>query len=238
MSSKTKNTSKTRRSGAGRAAVAAARGGRSRTPWVVAGVVVLAVLVLFGVYHTASRSGDDRGPAGDRYAVGSPGIGALAPRFALPNATAPAGPGGKPPTVRLSDYRGKTVLLYFQEGLGCQPCWNQIRDLQNTPSTLASLGVDQLVTITSGPVDLVGQKMRDDRLTIPALVDTDLAVSREYQANQYGMMGTDRDGHSFILIGPDGRIQWRADYGGEPNYTMYVPPAQLAADLTAGRAAH
>ncbi|MDQ2706498.1 MAG: hypothetical protein M3Z25_02170 [Actinomycetota bacterium] len=52
------------------------------------------------------------------------------------------------------------------------------------------------------------------------------------------MMGTSRDGHSFILVGPDGRIQWRADYGGAPNYTMYVPLDQLAADLRAGPAGH
>src|SRR5882724_5049432 len=86
-------------------------------------------------------------------------------------------------------------------------------------------------TITTGPADLVAEKMADDKLTVPALVDPDLTVSRSYQANQYGMMGTDRDGHTFVLVGPDGHIQWRADYGGMPNYTMYVTPDQLAADL-------
>jgi len=49
------------------------------------------------------------------------------------------------------------------------------------------------------------------------------------------MMGTGADGHTFILVGPDGTIRWRADYGGAPNYTMYVPPTQLLADLQAGR---
>jgi peroxiredoxin Q/BCP len=232
-----KTAPKTARSGSGRGPVAAARGRRSLTPWIVAGVVVFAVLVLFGVYHTATRTagGPGAAPASNRYSVGTPGVGATAPDFALPNATAPAGPGGAPATVHLSDYRGKTVLLYFHEGLGCQPCWNQIRDLQNAPSTLTSLGVDQLLTITSGPADLIEQKMRDDRLTVPALVDTNLAVSKQYQANQYGMMGNDRDGHSFVLVGPDGLILGRADYGGAPNYTMYIAPDQLAADLRAGR---
>ncbi len=41
--------------------------------------------------------------------------------------------------------------------------------------------------------------------------------------NQFGMMGDSRDGHSLVLIGPDGEILWRADYGGAPNYTMFVP---------------
>ncbi len=61
-----------------------------------------------------------------------------------------------------------------------------------------------------------------------------LAVSRAYTANGYGMMGASRDGHTFILVGPDGRIRWRADYGGAPNYTMYVPVPNLIADIRAG----
>jgi hypothetical protein len=66
--------------------------------------------------------------------------------------------------------------------------------------------------------------------------DPDLAVSRAYQANRYGMMGSSRDGRSFIVVGPDGVIRWRADYGGALNYTMYVPSPSLLADLRAGLA--
>jgi len=154
-------------------------------------------------------------------------VGAAAPGFTLPSTT------GHP--VALSSFHGKTVLLYFHEGLGCQPCWDQIRDLDAAWAKLRAAGIDQLLTITSGPVDLIGQKMADDKLTATALADTDLSVSRTYNANQFGMMGTDRDGHSFILVGPDGRIAWRADYGGAPRYTMFVPVDQLLADLKAGR---
>lgn len=205
---------------------------RSRTPIVVAVLVVLGVLGLFAIYRANTTGGTT---ASHRYDVGSPGIGATAPDFLLPDVTAPPAADGAPATVELSAYRGKTVLLYFHEGLGCQPCWDQIRDLQNDPGLLSSVGVDQLLTITTGPPDLVGQKMRDDGLTVPALVDTDLRVSTQYQANRYGMMGTSRDGHSFVLVGPDGVIQWRADYGGPPDYTMYVPGSQLLDDLRAGR---
>ncbi len=203
---------------------------RSRTPVLVAGLVVLALIGLFAIYRANSGTGV---ADTERYQVGSPGVGAPVPEFLLPNLTAPAAAGATPAVVRLSDYRSKTVLLYFHEGLGCQPCWDQIRDLQR-PGALASLGVDELLTITTGPPDLVAQKMRDDGLTAPALVDTDLRVSTQYQANRYGMMGSSRDGHSFFLVGPDGLIRWRADYGGPPNYTMYVPVERLRADLQAG----
>ncbi len=210
------------------------RSQRSRTPFVVAGSGVLAVVALFAVY-TTSTTGD--AVASHRYDVGEPGIGATTPDFLLPDVNAPAAPGGLPPTVKLSDYRGETVLLYFHEGLGCQPCWDQIRDLESDPGLLASAGIDRLLTITSGPQDLIAQKMRDDGLTAPALADTDLAVSARWEANRFGMMGTSRNGHTFVLVGPDGVIKWRADYGGPPNYTMYVPANQLLDDLRAARQA-
>ncbi|MEK7295981.1 MAG: alkyl hydroperoxide reductase, partial [Actinomycetota bacterium] len=56
-------------------------------------------------------------------------------------------------------------------------------------------------------------------------------------ANSYGMMGDSTNGHSFIVVGSDGTIRWRADYGGAPDYTMYVPVPSLLADLSAGLAA-
>ncbi len=200
---------------------------RRSVPWLTIAVAVVVLLVI-GALYVAFRdsTGTSAGTSG-AYQVGTPGVGAEAPGFTLPATS------GAP--VSLSALRGKTVLLYFHEGLGCQPCWDQIRDLDAATSQVKAAGVDQLLSITSGPVDLIAQKMADDKLTATALADTDLSVSRTYNANQFGMMGTDRDGHSFILIGPDGRIQWRADYGGAPKYTMYVPVERILADLKAGR---
>lgn len=48
------------------------------------------------------------------------------------------------------------------------------------------------------------------------------------------MMGDSRDGHSSILVSPDGTIRWRADYGGPPKYTMYLPTDSQLTDLRAG----
>lgn len=192
---------------------------------VIAAVVAVVIVVLYLVFRSASPDAA-AAAGGTRFQVGTPGPGQAAPPFTLPAA------GGA--TTSLADYRGKTVLLYFHEGLGCQPCWDQLRDLEKT-NALTSVGVDDLVAITTGPADLLAQKLHDDNLHTPTLADTTLSVSKTYRANSYGMMGTGADGHTFILVGPDGTIQWRADYGGAPNYTMYVPPTQLLADLKAGR---
>ncbi len=185
-------------------------------------------LVLFLVFRAGS-GGDDTGPGaagGPRFAVGQPGPGAEAPPIRLPSTQ-----GG---TFDLAQYRGRTVLLYFQEGVGCEPCWDQVRDIETRMGELRGLGVDELVTIAGNPLDLLQQKAADEALTTPVLADPELTLGDTYDANQYGMMGTSTYGHSFILIDPDGIIEWRADYGGSPDYTMYVSVDDLVADLRAG----
>jgi peroxiredoxin len=86
----------------------------------------------------------------------------------------------------------------------------------------------------SDSVGDIARKVSDMGLTTSVLSDPDMVISRQYEANRFGMMGTSRDGHTFILIGPDGVIRWRADYGGPPTYTMFVPVDRLLRDVKAG----
>jgi peroxiredoxin Q/BCP len=178
--------------------------------------------VLFAIFSGASHSGSGAYP----YQAASPSAGQAAPGFTLASST-----GGR---ISLSQYRGKSVLLFFQEGLTCQPCWNQITDLQQHAAQLKAAGISQVVSITTDPVGAITQKARDMGLTIPVLSDPVLVVSRAYHANVYTMMGSSRDGHTFILVRPDGVIRWRADYGGPPRYTMFLPTAALLAGIKAG----
>ncbi len=194
----------------------------------VAAFAGLALITLLAIFLVTNRGGDAQHGTGGRYAyqVGDPGPGATAPSIKLPTTD-----GG---TFDLAAPAGQTTLLYFQEGLGCQPCWDQLTDIQANLDSYKALDITRVLSITTDPLDAIRQKVTDQRITIPVAADPDLAVSRAYHANQYGMMGQSRDGHSFILVGPDGRIRWRADYGGAPNYTMYVPSPSLLADLRAG----
>lgn len=194
--------------------------------WVLGAVVAVAVVVGLYAIFSASADSSTTSASGTTYTVGQPGPGQAAPAFTLADST------GK--QVSLADYHGKTVLLYFQEGLSCQPCWDQLTSLEADATKVEAAGIDAIVSITSDPANLIAQKTSDMGLTTPVLSDPDLTVSQKYEANQYGMMGTSRDGHSFILVDPDGRITWRADYGGAPNYTMFVPVDQLLSDLQHG----
>ena len=233
---KTAPTAAPRRRNGQNAVAAAASASRSRrsgrviTAATVVTVALVAVVVLYLVFRSAPGATHSAAGAGSGYphVAGDPKAGTAAPAFTLTSGA------GKP--VSLSDYRGRTVLLYFQEGLSCQPCWDQIRDLEHNQAALRATGVDAVVSITTDRADLIGRKAADEKLTTPVLSDPDLAVSRAYDANQYGMMGEMRDGHSFVLVGPDGTIRWRADYGGAPKYTMFLPTDKMLADLTTERA--
>lgn len=158
-----------------------------------------------------------------RYDVGQPGVGADAPDFAL---SASSGS-----TFRLSEQRGKDVLLYFHEGMMCDPCWRQIDDIQGDLAKFKQLGIDEIAAIAIDPAGAQQQRAQLRGISFPVLADADLAVSRLYDALSYGMMGGTRPGHTFILVGPDGTIRWRADYGGPPDFTMYVPNATVLAEL-------
>lgn len=200
--------------------------------WLVLGGVGATVAVIaVAAANTLSGAGDlaevsPRGGPSDaplvRYDVGQPGVGEEAPDFAL------ASMGGR---FRLSEQRGKNVLLYFHEGLMCAPCWRQIDAMEADLGRFRELGVDEIVAISIDPADAQRERVQLRGIGFPVLADPDLAVSRLYDVLSYGMMGGTRPGHTFVLVGPDGRIRWRADYGGPPDFTMYVPNATVLAEI-------
>jgi peroxiredoxin len=209
------------------AAREAQRRARRRRRVITWGGITAGTAAIIAVLYAIFSGGSSTAGAGQYpYQVGSPGAGQAAPGFSLAAST-----GGQ---VSLSQFRGKTVLLFFQEGLTCQPCWDQITDLQRNAAQLKAAGIDQVVSVTTDPIGAITTKTQDMGLTIPVLSDPNLAVSQQYHANNYGMMGASRDGHTFIVVGPDGVIRWRADYGGPPKYTMLLPTASMLADLKAG----
>lgn len=199
--------------------------GRSWLTWTIAVAgLAIALVALYAIFSGASAPKNTG--AGKNYEIGQPGPGQAAPAFTLQDTS------GR--QVSLDDYKGKNVLLYFQEGLTCQPCWDQLSSLEKDSTKVKAAGIDAVLSITTDPANLIARKTRDMGLTTPVLSDPGLTVSEKYSANRYGMMGAMRDGHSFILVGPDGTIRWRADYGGAPDYTMFVPVDKLLADLKGG----
>lgn len=193
----------------------------------IAGLYALSAVSGAGGGASEAGADDPSGGSGYKYAVGLPGPGEPAPPIALASTT------GK--TFDLAAYKGKeSVLLYFQEGLMCQPCWDQIVAIERELPKFKALGIGPIVSITGDPLHLIEQKVADEGIRSPVMADPGFKVSDAYDARSYGMMRGQMAGHSFILVGKDGRIMWRGDYGGRPDYTMFVPTDALLADLRQG----
>ena len=130
--------------------------------------------------------------------------GMKAPDFVLPSSL-----GGN---ISLSDYAGKkNVLLYFQEGIMCSPCWDQLEDIQKNYDKFKSLNIEVL-TITVDPLNAVIKESNKRGINMPVLDDGNLTVSKAYNVLDYSMHPGSRPGHSFILVGEDGNIIWKKDY--------------------------
>lgn len=183
-------------------------------PWVAGGALVLVALAYFGPIRAYDPKAAG-GPASNAASTDDPRItlvaGAQAPDFTLSSVD-----GG---VVRLSEQRGKTnVLLYFQEGIMCPPCWQQMRDLKRDADKLAALNI-ALITITVDPLDQLKATVPREQIEgMILLYDKDAAVARSYQALFVSMHPGQRPGHTFILVGTDGKILWRRDFR-----EMYVP---------------
>lgn len=224
------NTVKQRKSNSRPATNAARRGLATKVAIAVgAGVIGLGAIFWVTQQNQPTASGQElsadqyRGTGQYVFQVGQPGPGEAAPPIRL------AATNGE--TFDLASQRGKSVLLYFQEGIMCQPCWDQIKDVEANIEQFRAAGIETIVSVTTDPIDALKDKVANDGLKSPVLSDPDLAVTRSYDTNSYGMMGNSRNGHTFILVGPDGKIRWRADYGGAPYYTMFVPVATLIEDM-------
>lgn len=198
----------------------------SRWGWWVGGLVVLAVIatLYFSGFQLSTGSAEStskgQGTNSGGKSQDDPRInliaGQIAPDFSLPRVDG----GG---TWSLSGSRGTSnVLLYFQEGSMCPPCWQQLRDLKRDGARLQALNV-QLVTITVDPIDVLKQTTAREQVSdMVVLTDTNLAVSKTYQMLYTGMMGGTTPGHSFVLIDPQGKILWRRDFK-----EMYVSDATI-----------
>jgi peroxiredoxin Q/BCP len=122
-------------------------------------------------------------------------------------------------TVRLEDYRGRKVLVYFYPEADTPGCTTQSCDLRDHRQEFNDLGVDVVGISPDRPEK---QLAFDEKygLGFPLLDDTDHAVSEAWST-----WGGDEIRRSSFLVDEQGRIQ-QAWYGVKPADT--VPNAEAA----------
>jgi peroxiredoxin len=127
--------------------------------------------------------------------------------------------------VSLTDHRGHDVLLYFNEGVGCDACFYQQARIEQEQQRFTDAGLT-IVPIVVNPVADVRRELERFNLTTPFLIDPDRSVSAAYETIGRGHHA-DLPGHSFVLVDRDGNMRWRMD---EPS--MFVEPARLVDGAT------
>ena len=98
-------------------------------------------------------------------------VGDAAPDFEL------AGTGGK--TYRLSDYRGRNVVLAFYPGDQTTVCTKQLCSYRDNAERIDHLDAEVL-GISPQSVDSHEHWVEEQSLNVPLLADEDLAVSKRY----------------------------------------------------------
>lgn len=137
-----------------------------------------------------------------------------------PDFTLPASDGS---TVSLADFRGGPVVLYFNEGAGCDSCLLQMAEIEKDPA-FAETGITVLPIVMN-----TAEQINTDRQRLgvqaPFLLD-DGTVSAAYDTLGKGMH-EGLPGHGFVLVDADGNRLWHGNYP-----SMWLAPADLLKEVT------
>lgn len=125
--------------------------------------------------------------------------------------------------------RGRKTLLFFSEGVMCQACFEQIRDIERVGAELEKTGIG-LVSITPDSDEVLKEAVSQYGISTPMISDEDRDMSTAFDTLGRGMH-SDTPGHAFVLVDETGKVVWQRDYWLDPYRTMYVEPATLLADL-------
>ena len=123
-------------------------------------------------------------------------------------------------TVKLSDYLGKNVVLFFNEGSMCYPaCWSQMAELGNDSRfDTASITAFSIVTDPKNQwLDIVSKSTNLAKSKI--LFDTARSVSKAYDVLNLNssMHPGSLPGHTYFIIDKEGIIRFTID---DPNMAL------------------
>ena len=158
-----------------------------------------------------------------------PEVGATAPDFTLPGATR-YGLLGTP--VKLSDFRGKTVVLAFFPAARTRGCTVQMRAYRDQYSEVFNNGRNVVVIgISTDPIETLRSWAAEEDFPLIFASDTSQRV-----AGLYGAVGTsERASRNLFVVDPQGRIAYRALPFREVDPTSYDALAAEVDKLQPGR---
>lgn len=170
-----------------------------RLVWVVTGLALVAIVTAMMLTSRPSSSDAAR----------------VAPDFELADTAGS--------THTLAGHRGENVVLYFNEGAGCQSCIVQMGEIEKQATAFARDNVTVL-PIVMNTRDQIVRDMELNGVTTPFLLDDGIV------AETYGTLGkgmhSGLPGHSFVLVDTRGRQRWYGEYP-----SMWLDPADLLTEI-------
>lgn len=133
-------------------------------------------------------------------------------------------------TISSKTLHGHKTLLFFSEGVMCQACFAQIKDIESVGDQLARRGIT-LVSITPDQPGDLREVVAHFGIRSAVIADSNRSLSKAFNTLGKGMHDN-TPGHAFVLI-DQGKVLWYRDYWLAPWRTMYVKPAQLLAEIPA-----
>jgi peroxiredoxin Q/BCP len=184
----------------------------------VGSVLALAVATSLAAQQPAAVA-----PAPAAAAPVTPEIGTLAPDFTLPAATRY---GVLQNPVKLSDFRGKTVILAFFPKARTRGCTIQMHAYRDQYGKLFHAGQDLvLIAISGDPADTLAAWAKDDQFQFLMASDAagPLTTAKAYGANN----GRPTASRMLFVIDKDGRIAHKMVPFREVDPTSYVDLAAV-----------
>lgn len=174
---------------------------------VLLAVIIVGILLVYPAISSSTK-GDDKNSVSDATKGVSfkQAVGKLAPDFSL------EGMDGK--TVKLSDYRGKNVVLFFNEGAMCYPaCWDQMaafgEDERFSSDNIVAFSI--VINKKSEWEDIIKRvpKLKNAKI----LFDTSRKVSSAYDVLYLSssMHKGTYPGHTYVVIDRNGIIRYVLD---------------------------
>lgn len=130
--------------------------------------------------------------------------------------------------ISLSDYQGKNVFIFFNEGVMCDICWQEISKMEKSKVDFDKLNA-VILPISVDDAATWKPVIEMQKIITPILIDSDRKVSAAYHVlGTPSSMHSDRPGHTYIHIDPQGNVHSSADF---PSMNV---PAQVLLDHLKG----
>ncbi|HLC95311.1 MAG TPA: redoxin domain-containing protein [Patescibacteria group bacterium] len=167
-------------------------------------IIIISAILIFGFILAGAweeRNTKQVGNSGDVLGKAQALVGQTAPAFVLTDM--------RGATVTNDTLKGKKVVLFFNEGLGCYPaCWNEMLALAKDARFQASDVIVMSVVLDSRDMWVKAITNKSDLSLVNVMFDKGGTASAAFgMLSMRSSMHPGAPGHSYVVLDRDGTVQ-------------------------------